>query len=249
MTEQNEPSMEAILASIRSILAEDEEENPEAAPAEAEKTAPNTAAQESRPTDNQEKKEPPAEKPQEQEVAPEIQEPVVQNQPAEEEKEEKEEDIPAPSDFQNEKSDENSNENIMDLTADMIVDGPQESTPVQQEEVEEDDFTPEPVIPQEPMKEETLTDLIKETAAKQLEGDMLLAEPTVMAATESLSHLRDIAVERQLDLGNGALTIEMIVRETLKPYLKEWLDAHLPDIVERVVRKEVAHIMDRLDLK
>ena len=45
------------------------------------------------------------------------------------------------------------------------------------------------------------------------------------------------------------LTIETIVRETLKPYLKEWLDANLPDIVERVVRKEVAHIMDRLDLK
>ena len=78
---------------------------------------------------------------------------------------------------------------------------------------------------------------------------MLLAEPTVVAATESLSHLRDIASERQLDLGNGNLTIEAIVRETMKPDLKEWLDLHLPEIVERVVRKEVAHIMDRLDLK
>jgi len=234
MTEQNEPSMEAILASIRSILAEDEDETPEA-PAEEKKPALNTEP-ESQPAENQEEELPP--ETQQQETDSETKEQADQDQSVEE-------DVPAPSDIQNKESDDE----IMNLTTDMIVDEHKEPTLVQQEETEEDDFTPEPVIPQEPMKEETLTDLIKETAAKQLEDDMLLAEPTVMAATESLSHLRNIAVERQLDLGNGTLTIEAIVRETLKPYLKEWLDAHLPDIVERVVRKEVAHIMDRLDLK
>ena len=146
------------------------------------------------------------------------------------------------------------NAGVVDLTADMIVEN---ETPAQNAGKafapadEEDDFTPEPVIPSRPMKEETLTDLIKENGGRRIDADddMLLAEPTVAAATESLSHLRDIASEKRLEMGNGALTIETIVRETLKPYLKEWLDVNLPDIVERVVKKEIAHVMDRLDLK
>ncbi len=146
------------------------------------------------------------------------------------------------------------NAGVVDLTADMIVEN---ETPAQNagkafaQADEEDDFTPEPVIPSRPMKEETLTDLIKENGGRRIDADddMLLAEPTVAAATESLSHLRDIASEKRLEMGNGALTIETIVRETLKPYLKEWLDVNLPDIVERVVKKEIAHVMDRLDLK
>lgn len=237
MTEQNEPSMEAILASIRNILAEDEDETPEA-PAKSEASAKQEAPAEKIET----APEPPVEKVEEVKMdeAPEKQtepEPVI--------KINDKDDIPA-----SETEEQPAENDVMDLTADMIVDKPSSSIqPDLAEAEEEDDFTPEPVIPQEPPKEETLTDLIKETAARKFEDDMLLAEPTVMAATESLSHLRDIATERQLNLGNGALTIEAIVRETLKPYLKEWLDAHLPDIVERVVRKEVAHIMDRLDLK
>lgn len=146
------------------------------------------------------------------------------------------------------------NAGVVDLTADMIVknDGPARNAKKAFAVAdEEDDFTPEPVIPSRPMKEETLTDLIKENGGRRIDADddMLLAEPTVAAATESLSHLRDIASEKRLEMGNGALTIETIVRETLKPYLKEWLDVNLPDIVERVVKKEIAHVMDRLDLK
>ncbi|MBO4519768.1 MAG: DUF2497 domain-containing protein [Alphaproteobacteria bacterium] len=229
MTEQNEPSMEAILASIRNILAEDEEEssgNP------AEKEAPAEPQKNAEPEKSAEQQETPSANAEQQEDASssETEEPEESFNITE--KDSSSDELPA----------DETAEKVMDLTADMIV-----STP--SEEEEEDDFKPEPVIPQEPMKEETLTDLIKETAERQIQDDMLLAEPTVMAATESLSHLRDIAAEKQLSLGDGTLTIEAIVRETLKPYLKEWLDAHLPEIVERVVRKEVAHIMDRLDLK
>lgn len=229
MTEQNEPSMEAILASIRSILAEDEEETP--------KTS--------------------EEKPESAENSP-----SVQPEEAEQESDSKPEDQSVPSplaeetvdavfeeEAQQEEAVAQQEEGVFDLTADMIVTEPKEEETNDNLVTEEEDFTPEPVIPQEPMKEETLTDLIKETTGKSFEESQLLAEPTIMAATESLSHLRDIAAERQLNLGNGALTIEAIVRETIKPYLKEWLDTNLPEIVERVVRKEVAHIMDRLDLK
>jgi len=49
----------------------------------------------------------------------------------------------------------------------------------------------------------------------------------------------------KLDPNAGANTMDGLVREMLKPMLKEWLDANLPDLVERVVAREVARIIGR----
>lgn len=222
MTEQNEPSMEDILASIRNILAEGEDNGPKNAP------VGDSRAPVARQAGDQ----------------PSVEHfPAEQKQPAaQSESNQNGATAPVPV-----KPGVDKQGGVMDLTAEMIV--PPKAS-VQPAVDEEDDFTPEPVIPDAPMKEETLSDLIKETARNRFDDDDLqLAEPTLAAATESLSHLRSIASEKRLSLGKGDLTIEAIVREILKPYLKEWLDVNLPDIVERVVKKEVAHIMDRLDLK
>lgn len=43
-------------------------------------------------------------------------------------------------------------------------------------------------------------------------------------------------------LGNGAVTLEEIVRDMLRPLLKDWLDMHLPGITERLVREEIDRI-------
>ena len=189
MTEQNEPSMEDILASIRNILADEEDKAKDV----AEKQPESSAA-------------------------------------------------------------DGKKAGVVDLTADMIVNETQKAKAAMVETPEEaidDDFTPEPVIPRQPMKEETLSDLIRENAreAKPSDDDVLMSRPTIEAAAHSLSGLRDFAAEQKGNLGNGSLTLEAIVRESVKPYLKEWLDAHLPEIVERIVKKEVAYIMDRLNLK
>jgi cell pole-organizing protein PopZ len=45
-----------------------------------------------------------------------------------------------------------------------------------------------------------------------------------------------------LYLGNGAATVEEIVRELLRPMLREWLDANLPTLVERLVNEEIKRI-------
>ena len=37
-------------------------------------------------------------------------------------------------------------------------------------------------------------------------------------------------------------TLEGLVREMLRPMLREWLDAHLPEMVEAMVAKEIARI-------
>lgn len=40
-------------------------------------------------------------------------------------------------------------------------------------------------------------------------------------------------------------TLEGLVREMLRPMLKEWLDARLPELVEGVVQREIARIAGR----
>ena len=37
-------------------------------------------------------------------------------------------------------------------------------------------------------------------------------------------------------------TLEDVVRETLRPMLKSWLDEHLPNLVERMVQAEIERV-------
>jgi uncharacterized protein len=42
--------------------------------------------------------------------------------------------------------------------------------------------------------------------------------------------------------GSGAPSLDDIVRDALRPLLQRWLDEHLPALVERVVREEIARV-------
>jgi hypothetical protein len=44
-------------------------------------------------------------------------------------------------------------------------------------------------------------------------------------------------------------TLEDIVREMLRPLLQAWLDGHLPGIVERLVREEIARVVGEAGLR
>ncbi len=41
---------------------------------------------------------------------------------------------------------------------------------------------------------------------------------------------------------SGETSLEGMVREMLRPMMAQWLDAHLPEIVERMVKEEIARI-------
>jgi len=74
----------------------------------------------------------------------------------------------------------------------------------------------------------------------------LLAPETAAAATSSVGNLmRMLATERTMQVHRGGPTIEDIVREELRPLLKQWLDANLPDLVERLVRSEIERVVGR----
>lgn len=46
-------------------------------------------------------------------------------------------------------------------------------------------------------------------------------------------------------VGNNGKTVEELVKETLRPMLKEWLDRNLPPLVERYVEREIARLTRR----
>lgn len=74
----------------------------------------------------------------------------------------------------------------------------------------------------------------------------LLAPATAAAATASVSGLmRALANERASQVYRGGPTIEDLVREEIRPILKDWLDVHLPPIVERLVRAEIERVVGR----
>ena len=43
-------------------------------------------------------------------------------------------------------------------------------------------------------------------------------------------------------IGHGNRTIEDLVKEVMRPMIKDWLDANLPRLVERLVRKEIERL-------
>jgi len=69
--------------------------------------------------------------------------------------------------------------------------------------------------------------------------EQIVSADAAAASRQALSSLSRLIVKPDIA---GADTLEGLVREMLKPMLKDWLDAHLPQIVERVVAQEVARI-------
>ena len=84
----------------------------------------------------------------------------------------------------------------------------------------------------------------------------LVSNGTAEASSRSLNELNEKIAERQAakevveetPMGPGsAKTLDEIVRDLMRPMLKDWLDKNLPDVVERVVRKEVQKLVRQAD--
>jgi cell pole-organizing protein PopZ len=72
--------------------------------------------------------------------------------------------------------------------------------------------------------------------------DKLLTDSAENAALSAFSSLtRKTAVET-----HPGITIEDIVRQEMRPLLRKWLDRHLPDLVEKLVQKELERVSSRV---
>jgi hypothetical protein len=77
------------------------------------------------------------------------------------------------------------------------------------------------------------------------ESRKLISEGTAAAAVASLAELAKEAPRIKVEpvaKAPESKAIEDMTRELLQPLLKSWLDSNLPQIIERVVREEIARL-------
>ena len=82
-------------------------------------------------------------------------------------------------------------------------------------------------------------------AARELPA-LVAPEAAAAAASSVGALLRTLATERSTATHRNGPTIEDLVRDEMRPLLKEWLDNHLPPMVERLVRVEIERVVSRM---
>jgi cell pole-organizing protein PopZ len=81
-------------------------------------------------------------------------------------------------------------------------------------------------------------------ASREPEPDGLISADATAAATAAMSRLKDKLAAGHMAVGGGSdKSIEALVRETMAPHLKSWLDRNLPELVERIVREEIEKLV------
>jgi hypothetical protein len=188
-TEQ-EPSMEEILASIRRIISDDDDQS----------------------------------KTEETQVDPDPAEP---DEPIEEQELEQ---APSSTDVAEPEVDDDDDDEVLDLTDMDVAD-------------------PEPLFEQQayqaPVPQVAAPEPPPPPPAPQHDRDKLVSTPQASETIDEFTKLGNKLYEdvRELPIGNGAVTLEELTRELVRPMLKEWLDQHLPITVERLVREEIERLV------
>lgn len=78
--------------------------------------------------------------------------------------------------------------------------------------------------------------------------DALVSGQAAQMSMDVLSELaRAIMDRREMGLGDKDVTLEGMVREMLRPLLREWLDRNLPYLIERLVKKEIDKMVNRAE--
>ncbi|MDE0538307.1 MAG: DUF2497 domain-containing protein [Rhodospirillales bacterium] len=94
---------------------------------------------------------------------------------------------------------------------------------------------PEPASPPESSLEDVL-DLTPEMIA----SDPVVSGPAARASADALQDLaRVLPGQRDIPVGGRDVTLEGLIREILRPLLREWLDQNLPYVIERLANEEI----------
>lgn len=97
--------------------------------------------------------------------------------------------------------------------------------------------------PPEDLIEEASLPVEEETSSVPDDGGLVgvSARDAATGSLASLVHAVDQA-KGGATLGDGNRTIEDLVKEVMRPMIREWLDQNLPGLVERLVRKEIERL-------
>jgi cell pole-organizing protein PopZ len=86
-----------------------------------------------------------------------------------------------------------------------------------------------------------LEDDVLELSDPVTEANGLISTDAAEASRQSLAALSALRERSESPPVDGG-PLEAVVREMLKPMLKDWLDRHLPEIVEELVTREIVRI-------
>ena len=123
----------------------------------------------------------------------------------------------------------------------------------------EPEYEPEPFVPPPPPPRreprtfaEDILELTQQMIAQPLRdvgaGSPILSPPAQQHSTDALQELaRALLNKRDIAIGNRDMTLEGLIREILRPLLREWLDQNLPYLIERLVKKEIDHMVNRAE--
>ncbi len=128
-----------------------------------------------------------------------------------------------------------SEEKVFDLSSDDKFDIPLSEPIVEKETSRDSDL--DISFKEEPMRKGM------DMSGGQTDIDALFSAPAAEATTEAFSRLLgNIPVEREENkrlYADGRITLEDITKDLLRPMLRQWVDDHLPSMVERLVEKEL----------
>jgi cell pole-organizing protein PopZ len=100
-----------------------------------------------------------------------------------------------------------------------------------------------PQVVDEQAEEEEVLELNEELAPPADLGPPLLDQTAAAVSRSALEHLTTVAAT--IPALPQANPLEELVREMLRPILKQWLDEHLPGLVDEHVRREISRITGR----
>jgi len=130
-----------------------------------------------------------------------------------------------------------------DVVADEAENAPaQEAAILELTDMVQEPAPPEPEALPEPVAEQ-VAPAKDNSAAPVSQEERILSDISAQAARQSLSQLSSLLVRPAEGEAN---TLEGLVREMLRPMLKDWLEAKLPEMVESLVKKEIDRIVGRL---
>jgi cell pole-organizing protein PopZ len=114
-----------------------------------------------------------------------------------------------------------------------------------QEAAEAEPARPSPRLRAEPAEAPAMTGVeeAKPSVSSIRAGDPgLLSRKSAAAAATAFAQLSTLPRDTAAAAGGGP-TLEAFVRQALEPMLREWLDANLPGIIERLVRDEIERVV------
>lgn len=97
-------------------------------------------------------------------------------------------------------------------------------------------------VPAERIEEEVAMDTDATASSPSVES--IVSQASEAATRSSLAALSSLMIKPS-EPEAGENTLEGLVREMLRPMMKDWLDANLPRLVEGMVAKEIARITGR----